>query len=155
MSWFQDPALQEPTTRLVLLVASIAASSGNVFRRVHSPKTTFEWIVRRIAKELKILIAKILMRNPEQQDDRRTILKEIYHFLGILDSKAQGLMRYDGIILAVIALMIKSGSSVSLRLETYFIVYMTLHPNLVPIFVGVFWRFLEWSIRMTQVWKKS
>lgn len=142
MTWFHDPTLQEPSIRFLLLIAAIFGLAG-IYFVVPLTKITFEWIVRRLPKN-EALDRKILMLNPKNNDDKRTVLKEIYLFLGILNSKAQGLMRYNGIVLAVIALMVKSGSSVSLRLGTYFIVYMTLASIVLCLFiVGVFWRFLE------------
>jgi hypothetical protein len=71
------------------------------------------------------------------------ILDEIYKFLGILDAKASALMRYNGIILAVIGLMVRSGQK--LPDAAYYIVYMTIGSIIACLLVvGVFWRFLDW-----------
>ncbi len=69
------------------------------------------------------------------------ILDEIYKFLGILDAKASALMRYNSIILAVIALMAKGEPPH----VTVYIVVMTIISILACLLVvGVYWRFLEW-----------
>lgn len=69
-------------------------------------------------------------------------VKAIYGCLSILDGKASALMRFNGIILAVIALMIKS--SQELPTVAYVIMYMTLASILsCLVVVGVFWRFYE------------
>lgn len=78
----------------------------------------------------------------EGNGDAKSTIKAIYGFLGILDSKASALMRYNGIILAVVALMVRSGQE--LPAITYVIVYTTLASILACLLVvGVFWRFLE------------
>jgi hypothetical protein len=70
------------------------------------------------------------------------VVDTIYTFLNILDSKASALMRYNGIILAVIALMVRSGQG--LPDIAYVIVYTTLASILSCLLVvGVFWRFYE------------
>jgi hypothetical protein len=79
----------------------------------------------------------------EGQASSKKILDEIYRFLGILDSKASALMRYNGIILAVIALMERSRQE--LPGTVYSIVIMTICSILACLLVvGVYWRFLEW-----------
>jgi hypothetical protein len=76
------------------------------------------------------------------KDNKRT-LNAIYQFFGTLDAKASALMRFNGIILAVIALILQSGGTVPPI--TYVVVYMTLASILACLLVvGVFWRFLEW-----------
>jgi hypothetical protein len=71
------------------------------------------------------------------------VLDEIYKFLGILDGKASALMRYNGIVLAVIAVMVRQGQQ--LPGATYYIVYMTIASIMACLLVvGVFWRFLDW-----------
>ncbi len=78
------------------------------------------------------------------QDRSKAILDEIYKFLGILDSKASALMRYNSIILAVLALM-ERGTSAKLPHVTIYIVVMTIVSILACLLVvGVYWRFLEW-----------
>ena len=75
--------------------------------------------------------------------DSKRSLTAIYTFFGILDSKASALMRFNGIILAVIALILRSKGTVPAI--TYVVVYMTLASILACLLVvGVFWRFLEW-----------
>jgi hypothetical protein len=79
----------------------------------------------------------------EGSDSPKTILDEIYKFLGILDSKASALMRYNGIILAVIALMVRQ--SRTMPSVTYYIVALTIASILACLLVvGIFWRFLGW-----------
>jgi len=79
----------------------------------------------------------------EGAGDPKTILDEIYRFLGILDSKASALMRYNGIILAVIALMVRQRQDMPDIM--YYIVGLTIASILACLLVvGIFWRFLEW-----------
>lgn len=71
------------------------------------------------------------------------ILEEIFKFLGVLDAKASALMRYNGIILAVMTLAVRSGHP--LPDVGYYIVYMTIGSIIECLLVvGVFWRFLDW-----------
>lgn len=103
------------------------------------------WII------LKLLIpdcknfvdARILAKEgKEAQGNSKLILDEIYKLLGILDSKASALMRYNSIILAVLALMVKG---TTLPHVTIYIVVMTIVSILACLLVvGVYWRFLEW-----------
>lgn len=80
----------------------------------------------------------------KEGDDQKKLLDEIYKFLGILDSKASALMRYNGIILAVIALMART-SNQQLPHVTYLIVLLTIGSIMACLLVvGVYWRFLEW-----------
>ncbi|MFD2183382.1 hypothetical protein [Rhodoplanes azumiensis] len=78
--------------------------------------------------------------------DKRVILEEIYRLLGILDTKASALMRYNGVILAVATLMIRPGPVPPAAPPPYIqpIIYLTLFSILLCLFVvGVFWRFLD------------
>jgi hypothetical protein len=71
-------------------------------------------------------------------------LDEIYRFLGILDTKASALMRYNGIILAVIALM-ASTTGRKLPETTFLVVALTIGSIFACLLVvGVYWRFFEW-----------
>jgi hypothetical protein len=79
----------------------------------------------------------------EGTDRRKIILDEIYKFLGILDTKASALMRYNGIILAVITLMVRQRGD--MPHITYYIIALTIASILACLLVvGIFWRFLEW-----------
>jgi hypothetical protein len=81
--------------------------------------------------------------------DPRTLLDQIYTLLNILDSKASALMRYNGIILAVLALLLGRGAIQALpaghAASAYiWIVYLTLASILACLLVvGVYWRFFE------------
>src|SRR5690242_5587651 len=72
----------------------------------------------------------------------RTI-RAIYVLLGVLDTKASALMRFNGIILAVIALMLRDSKQAP-PISFYVILYMTLASIIAClVVVGIFWRFYE------------
>jgi hypothetical protein len=84
-----------------------------------------------------------LIKAKEGSDEPKKALDEIYRFLGILDTKASALMRYNGIILAVIALMVRQRQDMPDIM--YYIVLLTIASILACLLVvGIFWRFLEW-----------
>jgi hypothetical protein len=75
---------------------------------------------------------------------QQKIIKSIYSLLAILDSKASALMRYNGIILAVVGLFVRletqhgvHGIDLAIMLVTLFSIMLCL------LVVGIFWRFLE------------
>lgn len=79
----------------------------------------------------------------ERETDETKVIDAIYRFLGVLDAKAAALMQYNGIILAVVAIMAQTKEA-PLPAFTYWIGYATLGSILACLsVVGVFWRFLE------------
>jgi hypothetical protein len=104
------------------------------------------WILLRVLiPDCKSLVdANIIAKEGiAEKGSAKKVLDEIYKFLGILDSKASALMRYNGIILAVIALMRRQDQS--LPNVTHYIVGLTIGSILACLLVvGIFWRFLEW-----------
>jgi len=103
----------------------------------------FWWIVLNVLiPDCKKLVDDRIIAKEGDQADSKKVLDEIYKLLGILDSKASALMRYNGIILAVLALMLKN---TPLPHVTIYIVVMTIASILACLLVvGVYWRFLEW-----------
>jgi len=92
--------------------------------------------------DARILAKEGTQGGAETEGNSKIILDEIYKLLGILDSKASALMRYNSIILAVLALMVKG---TTLPHVTIYIVVMTIVSILACLLVvGVYWRFLEW-----------
>lgn len=88
-----------------------------------------DWVDRRV-------------RAIEWETTAEKTIKAIYALLSILDSKASALMRFNGIILAVIALMLRDLKE--MPPIGYWIVYMTLASIVAClVVVGIFWRFYE------------
>ncbi|MFD2183759.1 hypothetical protein [Rhodoplanes azumiensis] len=74
---------------------------------------------------------------------QQTTIDEIYKLLNILDSKASALMRYNGIILAVITFSTHAGQPFSKLV--YAIVFLTLASIFSCLMVvGVFWNLLSY-----------
>ena len=89
-----------------------------------------DWVDRRI-------------RTLDGQTTPEKTIKAIYLLLGILDTKASALMRFNGIILAVIALMLRDSKQMP-PISFYVILYMTLASIIAClVVVGIFWRFYE------------
>jgi hypothetical protein len=103
------------------------------------PTRLIWWCLLQLLPDSNDIDAKVAVVKGKGDDK---LLDAIYALLGILDSKASALMRYNGIILAVIALMVRSGQG--LPDIAYVIVYTTLASILCClVVVGVFWRFYE------------
>jgi hypothetical protein len=78
-------------------------------------------------------------------------IEELYSLLGILDSKDSSLLRFDGIILAVLALIIGQNnydqiSDIKIAWLVILILNIIVSMVLCLIVVGVAWRFLTISI---------
>jgi len=82
--------------------------------------------------------------NKRKIADQQKIIRAMYGILGILDGKASALMRYNGIILAVISLFIRLGQEKQIHGLDLAIILITLFSIMLCLLVvGVFWRFLE------------
>jgi hypothetical protein len=103
----------------------------------------FWWVLLKLLIPDRPALVDAKIEAKEGSKAPKLVLDEIYKFLGILDSKASALMRYNGIILAVIALMVRTGQPLPGVASS--IVLMTVGSILACLLVvGVYWRFLEW-----------
>lgn len=85
-----------------------------------------------------------LKEKKEKLPDQKKVIKSIYALLGILDKKASALMRYNGIILAVVSLFIRMGTEQRIHGLDLAIMLITLFSIMLCLLVvGIFWRFLE------------